>query len=137
MASAETSVPRQPTISQVAEVAGVSKATVSKAFNNRGGVSEETRRRVLVVAENLGWRPSARAVALTSGGAGAVGFVINRPPDLLSSDPYFAELFSGIERTLAEHGYWLLLRSPSTRRRHRSEKRTRSSRRRSASTVSS
>ncbi len=97
------------TISQVARLAGVSKATVSKAFNNRGGVSEDTRRRVLGIAASLGWRPSARAVALTSGGAGAVGFVINRRPDLLSSDPYFAELLSGIERTLTEHGYWLLL----------------------------
>ncbi|MHA6630376.1 LacI family DNA-binding transcriptional regulator [Pseudonocardia sichuanensis] len=100
---------RRPTISQVAELAGVSKATVSKAFNNRGGVSEQTRIRVLGVAAGLGWRPSARAVALTSGGSGAVGFVINRPPTLLSSDPYFAELLSGIERTLAEHGYWLLM----------------------------
>lgn len=109
MAGAGTSAARRVTISQVAQLAGVSKATVSKAFNNRGGVSEETRRRVLGVAASLGWRPSARAVALTSGGAGAVGFVINRQPDLLSSDPYFAELLSGIERTLAEHGYWLLL----------------------------
>jgi len=109
MAGAGTSAPRRATISQVAKLAGVSKATVSKAFNNRSGVSEETRRRVLMIAASLGWRPSARAVALTSGGSGAVGFVINRPPDLLSSDPYFAELLSGIERTLSEHGYWLLL----------------------------
>jgi DNA-binding LacI/PurR family transcriptional regulator len=64
---------------------------------------------VLMVAASLGWQPSARAVALTSGGSGAVGFVINRAPDLLSSDPYFAELLSRIERTLAQHGYWLLL----------------------------
>jgi DNA-binding LacI/PurR family transcriptional regulator len=109
MAGLPASARRRATISQVAELAGVSKATVSKAFNNRGGVSGETRDRVLKVAESLGWRPSARAVALTSGGAGAVGFVLNRPPDLLSSDPYFGELISGIERTLAEHGFWLLL----------------------------
>ncbi|OZM75910.1 LacI family DNA-binding transcriptional regulator [Pseudonocardia sp. MH-G8] len=109
--SRTTGVPaaRRTTIAQVAQLAGVSKATVSKAFNNRGGVSAETRRRVLMAAESLGWRPSARAVALTSGGSGAVGFVINRAPDLLSSDPYFGELLSGIERTLAEHSYWLLL----------------------------
>jgi DNA-binding LacI/PurR family transcriptional regulator len=109
MAGPPASGRRRATISQVAELAGVSKATVSKAFNNRGGVSGETRDRVLRVAQSLGWRPSARAVALTSGGAGAVGLVLNRPPDLLSSDPYFGELLSGVERTLAEHGFWLLL----------------------------
>lgn len=109
MSGAGVSAPRRVTIAHVADLAGVSKATVSKAFNNRDGVSDETRRRVLAVAASLGWRPSARAVALTSGGAGAVGFVINRAPDLLASDPYFGELLSGIERVLSQYGYWFLL----------------------------
>ncbi|MBZ2194961.1 LacI family DNA-binding transcriptional regulator [Occultella gossypii] len=100
---------RRPTISDIAALAGVSKASVSKSVNGQSGVSESTRRRVLEVAERLGWRPSARAVALTRGGSGAVGFLINRSPDLLSSDPYFVDLLSGIERALTEQGYWLLL----------------------------
>ena len=100
---------RRPTISDIAALSGVSKASVSKSVNGQDGVSEATRRRVLEVAARLGWRPSARAVALTRGGSGAVGFLINRAPDLLSGDPYFVDLLSGIERKLAQHGYWLLL----------------------------
>jgi DNA-binding LacI/PurR family transcriptional regulator len=46
MAGLPISARRRATISQVAELAGVSKATVSKAFNNRGGVSDETQGRV-------------------------------------------------------------------------------------------
>lgn len=101
---------RRPTIADIAALAGVSKASVSKAVNGQEGVSDSTRQRVIAVATRLGWQPSARAVALTRGGTGAVGFLINRSPDLLSADPYFVDLLSGIERALADHGYWLLLK---------------------------
>ncbi|WP_168211720.1 LacI family DNA-binding transcriptional regulator [Ruania zhangjianzhongii] len=108
--SRDTSEGRRPTIADIAALAGVSKASVSKAINGQEGVSESTRARVLSVATRLGWQPSARAVALTRGGSGAIGFLINRSPDLLSADPYFVDLLSGIERELTEHGYWLLLK---------------------------
>ena len=100
---------RRVTISDIALLAGCSKATVSKAVNNQPGISEEARQRVLRIAELAGWRPSARAVAL-AGRTRTVGFILNRRPDLLAADPYHAELVSGIESVLARHGYWLLLR---------------------------
>ena len=62
--------PRRPTIDDVAARAGVSSAAVSFAVNGRPGVGEETRKRILAAAEELGWRPSASARAL-DGGAGA------------------------------------------------------------------
>ncbi|SDU96738.1 DNA-binding transcriptional regulator, LacI/PurR family [Microlunatus sagamiharensis] len=100
---------RRVTISDIALLAGCSKATVSKAVNNQPGISEEARQRVLKIAELAGWRPSARAVAL-AGRTRTVGFILDRRPDLLAADPYHAELVSGIESVLARHGYWLLLR---------------------------
>lgn len=51
----------KPTIYTIAEEAGVSIATVSRAFNHSPRISEETRQRVLRVADALGYRPSASA----------------------------------------------------------------------------
>jgi DNA-binding LacI/PurR family transcriptional regulator len=56
---------RRPTIADVARRAGVSATAVSFAVNDRPGVSPETRERILDVARELGWRPSASARALT------------------------------------------------------------------------
>ncbi len=53
-------VPR-PTINDVATAAGVSKGAVSFALNDRPGLAPETRQRILDVAAELGWSPSARA----------------------------------------------------------------------------
>ncbi|RLP74562.1 LacI family transcriptional regulator [Mycetocola tolaasinivorans] len=101
---------RRVNISDVAELAGYSKGSVSKAMNNQPGISDKARAHILRVAEAAGWRPSARAVALSSQGTRTIAFLLNRSPDLLASDPFFAELLSGIESVLAKHGYWLLLR---------------------------
>ncbi|GAA3577143.1 LacI family DNA-binding transcriptional regulator [Microlunatus spumicola] len=100
---------KRVTISDIALLAGCSKATVSKAVNHQPGISAEARARILRIAELSGWRPSARAVAL-AGKSRTVGLVLDRSPDLLAADPYHAELVSGIESVLARHGYWLLLR---------------------------
>ena len=55
---------KRPTIIDIAREVGVSKAAVSYALNGRGGVSPETRDRILDVAADLGWRASS---ASTSG----------------------------------------------------------------------
>ncbi|RMF64629.1 MAG: LacI family transcriptional regulator, partial [Bacteroidetes bacterium] len=52
------------TIYDIAERSGVSIATVSRVFNNHARVSEATRRRVLEVAEALGYQPHASAQSL-------------------------------------------------------------------------
>ena len=95
-------------ISDIAALSGYSKGTVSKAINNRPGISEENRKHILQIAESAGWRPSARAVALASNSR-TIALIMNRAPDLLSADPYFAELLSGIQSVLSKHNYWLLL----------------------------
>ncbi len=46
-----------PTVRDVAQLAGVSQGTVSKALNGRGQLREETRRRVQAAADQLGFRP--------------------------------------------------------------------------------
>jgi LacI family transcriptional regulator, repressor for deo operon, udp, cdd, tsx, nupC, and nupG len=93
----------------VARHAGVSPAAVSFAVNDRPGVSPATRERILAAARELGWRPSASARALTEARTRAIGLVLEREPAQLEVDAFFVRFLSGIERTLAQSDYALLL----------------------------
>lgn len=97
------------TISDVARHAGVSKGAVSYALNNRPGVAEATRQRILAVASELGWRPSHQARALSSRRAYALGFVLARQPKLLGADPFFPAFIAGVETVLSVEGQSLVL----------------------------
>jgi len=101
---------QRPTISDVAREAGVSKGAVSFALNGRGGVSEETRERILGVARGMGWQPSHRARSLAVSRAFAFGFVLARPPELIGSGPHFLSFVAGVESVLAPAGYALVLK---------------------------
>lgn len=100
---------RRPTIQDVARHAGVSKGAVSLALNGRPGVSDATRQRIVASVEALGWRPSARARALSESRAFAIGLILARPPGQLASDPFFAQLLAGVETELVDAGYVLVL----------------------------
>ncbi|GAA1274952.1 LacI family DNA-binding transcriptional regulator [Saccharothrix xinjiangensis] len=99
----------KPTIADVASLAGVSVSAVSKVVNGKSGISSSTRERVLAAAAKLRWTPSATAVALRAAKTRAVGMVLRRETNLLSTDPHFTLLIDGIERELAPRGYGLLL----------------------------
>ena len=114
----------RPTINDVARAAGVSKGAVSFALNNKPGVAPVTRQRILDVAQELGWTPSARARALSASRAFAVGLVIMRPPETLRSDQFFISFISGLEVVLSEQGIALLLQVvPDRDREHQSYRR--------------
>lgn len=99
----------RPTIAQIAEKAGVSAGAVSYALNGRPGVSDETRARILQVADEIGWVPSTAARALRGGGAATVGLVITREPQMLGAEPFFMSFIAGIEQVISAEGYALLL----------------------------
>lgn len=100
---------RKITIGDVAARAGVSKSAVSFVFNGRPGVGEEAKRRILDAARELQWRPDARARALSRSRAQALGLVIRREPELLSTDPFFPQFVAGVESFLSTVGYALVL----------------------------
>ncbi|HEY3512767.1 LacI family DNA-binding transcriptional regulator [Kribbella sp. NPDC051137] len=108
-AGVESSPSKRATIGDVAARAGVSKSTVSFVVNGRPGVSATSRDRVLRAAAALGWQPSARARALSRNRTQAVGLVIRRDPELLSTDPFFPQFMAGIEIGLAAREYSLVL----------------------------
>ncbi|GAB3591660.1 LacI family DNA-binding transcriptional regulator [Angustibacter peucedani] len=105
------------TIVDVARDAGVSIATVSAALNDRPGVAEPTRRRVVATARRLGWSPSLRGRSLSQQRAFSVGLVIQRDPSVIASDPFFAGFISGVEQVLEDGGYALVLQVAPTRAR--------------------
>ena len=54
-------------MNDISEIVGVSKVTVSKVFNNRDDISEEVKRKVLQVAEELGYRYNPGVKTLKTG----------------------------------------------------------------------
>ncbi len=92
------------TITDVARVAGVSVATVSRALRGLDRVSPETRRRVVEVAEELHYVASPTATSLASGRTRVAAVVA---PFLTRW--FFATLLSSIEKTLRARGHHVLL----------------------------
>lgn len=101
---------RRPTIRDVAARAGTSKGTVSFVLNERPGVSPGTRARVLAAIDELGFRPSGAARALSRSRADAVGLVLARHPETLRSDSFFAAFLGGLEQGLTGTDTAVLLR---------------------------
>jgi DNA-binding LacI/PurR family transcriptional regulator len=98
----------RPTMSEIAQRAGVTKSAVSYALNGRPGVSAATRERILAIAEEIGFQPSSAARALNAGKAGAFGLVIDRPADTLGSESFFMRLLAGMQAELSAHHVTLL-----------------------------
>lgn len=96
-------------MSDIARLAGVSSSAVSFALNGRPGVSHATRARILDIATQAGWYPSAAARALTGARSSAVGLVLTRPPRELSVHPFQLSFISGLEAELSGNDYSLLL----------------------------
>ncbi|MEU4191216.1 LacI family DNA-binding transcriptional regulator [Kribbella sp. NPDC026611] len=98
------------TISDLARRLHISKASVSYALNGRAGVSEETRQRVLDLAEELGFHPNSAAVALSASRTRTIGIVVARDPELISTEAFYMRTLVGIEQYLNEVDSSLLLR---------------------------
>jgi LacI family transcriptional regulator len=94
------------TIRDVARVARVSIATVSRALNNTGTVRPEIRERVLRAARKLRYTPHSGARSLIFGRTHTVGLLL---PDLHGE--YFSELIRGVDRAARRRGLHLLVSS--------------------------
>ena len=94
------------TISDVARLAGVSKAAVSAVLNDRPGISQATRERILEIVNRLNYRPSQVARSLSIRQTRSIGLVIKE-----IDNPYFSKVMKGVFDTCAEQDFTVLLGS--------------------------
>ncbi len=87
-------------IHDVAALAGVSVATVSRSFTIPQAVREETRAAVLAAAEQLGYQPNRAARGLITGRTGNVGVIV---PEL--GNPFFLEMLGGAQARARKADY--------------------------------
>src|SRR5581483_6338884 len=98
------------TIREVAELSGVSVATVSRVFNGYEDVSVATRERVLASARQLDYAPSAAARTLVKRRSQLIGVVLftgHEHPDI--HHPFFQDVLVGLKHGIGLLGYDLLL----------------------------
>jgi LacI family transcriptional regulator len=95
---------------EVAELAGVSEATVSRVLNGVGPIKESTRKRVMEAAGKLGYQLNAVASSFARRRSGNLGVILPHVPKVhLFSTYYFSEILSGIGEAVHTRGYGLLL----------------------------
>ena len=97
---------RRVSIKDIAEAAGVSHSTVSRALRGAGRMSDETRRRILELAKEMGYTPDAQARSLVKGRTNTVGVVVTT-----IADPFVVDVVDGIEDVAQGAGYSVFLSS--------------------------
>lgn len=102
--------PKAVTQKEIAQRAGVSTATVSRALNDQPGVDPDVRARILSIAAELGYTRNATAASLATSVTQTVAFVV-RARHAGVDDPFYPLIMAGAEAYLSEHGYHVLLSS--------------------------
>jgi LacI family transcriptional regulator len=100
---------RPTTLADIAREAGTSPSTASRALNGRGYVAADVRARLLDVADRLGYVPNASARTLKQRTSRVIGVVVS---DL--GNQFYARLAAGIEQTLRDGGYQMVLLSDNS-----------------------
>lgn len=97
------------TINEIAKLAGVSKATVSRVLNNKPDVLPETREKIKSIISEYDFQPNAFAKAITNKSCKTFGVVILNDANYVLSNPYYNEVFRGISIEAKNNGYHLML----------------------------
>lgn len=90
------------TVNEIAKICEVSRTTVLRALNNQARVSDATRKRILEVAKELGYRPNLLARSFTTGRTMTIGFVAINVDNMV-----FVESLSALNQEAMYHGYSL------------------------------
>jgi LacI family transcriptional regulator len=101
-----SSRPRQPTIRDVARLAGVSVVTVSRVLNDRPDVAVKTRERVRSVIADLRFVPAAAARALPKGGHPAIALLTYEG---FATAPFYRSVIEGAMVEATRRGYALII----------------------------
>jgi LacI family transcriptional regulator len=97
------------TLEDIAQMAGVSRSTVSRVINGDPNVSDPTRRKVLDLIHNIGFQPNLAARGLAVGRTRVIGLVIPTGLMAIFSDPYFPLVIQGVSTACNAQGYSVML----------------------------
>lgn len=97
------------TINQIADLALVSKGTVSKVLNGHKGISPTTRERILKLIKQLDYQPDASARALALQKTGVLGFLIPHEAATSLNGQFWTIVLSGITQQAAQLGYQVMV----------------------------
>lgn len=101
-----------PTINDIARLAGVSKTTVSFAFNNPARVAPKTLARILEIADSLSYTPDPIARTLTTKKVGSLGFLLPETTPEGFKNPLLFQLIQGIRMGCIQENLSLNVVSP-------------------------
>ena len=99
----------RPNLEQVAAVAGVSRATVSRVVNGVDSVAPGLRERVERAVLQLGYVPNRAARSLVTRRTDTVALVVSESEERLFGDPFFSDIVRGVSRELGEAGIQMAL----------------------------
>ena len=97
------------TIKDIAQAAGVSVSTASRALNNNPRISVKTRQRVKEIADQLGYLPNYNAQNLTRGESNMVGLIFPVTSDTAPANPFHIDLMRGISVALKPRHYEMVV----------------------------
>jgi LacI family transcriptional regulator len=97
---------KRPTLRSLAEITGLGISTVSQALRDSTEISEETRKRVKLAAQQAGYRPNRAGVRLRTGKTNVITVVLN-PQD--EGSGFFADFVFGISSGLSGSPYHLVV----------------------------
>lgn len=100
---------RAPTLEDVARLAGVSRATASRAIIEPGKVSPQRKAAVVDAMQRLGYVPNAAARSLVTRRTMSIAVVVPEPERTVFGDPFFQSAISGINSVLTQADYQLVL----------------------------
>lgn len=106
---ASTSRARRPTIVDVARVAAVSHATVSRYLNKRSYVSQASATAIESAITETGYVPNRTARSLVNDRSHTVAFIVRERPDLFFADPNLSAMAIGANAALSAAGFQMLM----------------------------
>lgn len=102
----EANLTQRPTLKTIAYLAKLGVSTVSRALKDGPEISAETRARVKLIAQQIGYLPNRAGVRLKTGRTNVISLVLN-PQD--GESGFFSNIVYGISDALAETGYHLVV----------------------------
>lgn len=93
------------TIYDIAEMAGYSPATVSKAFNNYKGVNIKTYEKIMEIAKTLDYTPNNNARALVTKKTWLLGVLFSEDVGTGIAHPHFGEILQSFQMRAGQQGY--------------------------------